>query len=144
MADLLSAALTAEAGNRGEKAAALASAVKDNVLLIKTGGLVDAIKAALESASDAAGRESACAVFAALASGGGASAEPYVTALLSAVLDRCADKTPAVREAAAAAVAAFSEACAPDSLKKLLPILCAPSRRALRLCARPAPGLPLI
>jgi uncharacterized membrane protein len=101
---------------------------------MKTAGVYDALKAALDDA-DAAKREAAAAGFQALAALSFKPVEPALVSLLSLVLERMADKVVSIRTTAEAAVKTFSDTVSPDAVKALLPILFAGMASAKQWCA---------
>jgi len=118
--------LTAAASTEERQAAAdsIANTIQSaGVCSFQASGLPDLMQAALTDMKAPAAREGALVTFSAICQAVGQSAEPFLTPLLSAVLERYSDKVAPVREAAAAAGKAFTAILCPTSIRVILPIL---------------------
>jgi hypothetical protein len=115
--------IVAPAGDRASAAGELAAAIKAaGVSSLTSSGALAKLQAGLE-AKDAAEREGTLLAIAAIATGVGRPAEPYLIPLLAPVLAALADKATPVRVAAASAQAALEGLLCPHGIAAVLPTL---------------------
>lgn len=111
-------------GDRSSAVSKLVADVKANgaKFLVTSGGL-ESLKAALDDAKNAGAREGALAAIKGLCDEVGRPVEPYVAQFLPQMLALLADKVAPVRDAAAAAQAAFQTLLCPHAVASVLPAL---------------------
>jgi elongation factor 3 len=88
---------------------------------LQSSGLLTALAGEVQDGEEAEGREAALLGLKQLCAAVGRACEPYLLPLLPLLLERLADKAPAVREAAGEAAQALAGALCPQAVRLALP-----------------------